>query len=183
MDVLFNEFEEMLKQSARSTLEVESPPALVREAEVSAKGYSPDLWKKIADLGWLGMALPESVGGQGLGLSSLGIVACELGRAVAPVPFHSTMTAALTIAESGSDALRTSILPRVVSGDAILTWALTEADPRYLTPDTVRRYLNDAENPKLKGEKIGRDWFVPRKEIERYRRERRPKGQPRKRPA
>jgi alkylation response protein AidB-like acyl-CoA dehydrogenase len=137
MDVLFNEFEEMLKQSARNTLEVESPPSLVREAEVSPQGYSPDLWKKIADLGWLGLALPESAGGQGLGLSSLGIVACELGRAVAPVPFHSTMTAALTIAESGSDAQRTSILPRVVSGDAILTWALTEADPRYLTPDAV----------------------------------------------
>ena len=155
MDVLFNEFEEMLKQSARNTLEVESPPSLVREAEASSLGYSPDLWKKIADLGWLGLALPESAGGQGLGLSSLGIVACELGRAVAPVPFHSTMTAALTIAESGSDAQRSSILPRVVSGDAILTWALTEADPRYLTPDAVQMQATvDGDSLVLNGTKL-----------------------------
>ncbi len=155
MDVLFNEFEEMLKQSARNTLEAESPPSLVREAEASPLGYSPDLWKKIADLGWLGLALPESAGGQGLGLSSLGIVACEIGRGVAPVPFHSTMTAALTIAESGSDAQRAAILPRVVSGDAILTWALTEADPRYLTPDAVQMQATvDGDSLVLNGTKL-----------------------------
>lgn len=49
-----------------------------------------------------------------------------------------------------------------------------------LTADTVRRYCNDLENPKLKGEKIGRDWLISRKEVERYRRERRGRGQPAK---
>lgn len=155
MDVLFNEFEEMLKQSTRSTLEVESPPSLVREAEASPLGYSPALWKKLAELGWTGLALPTGYGGQGLGLSSLGIVVAELGRAVAPVPFHCTMTAALTLAEAGNDNQRAAILPGVVQGDTILTWALTEADPRYLTPDAVQMQATvDGDSLVLNGTKL-----------------------------
>lgn len=155
MDVLFNEFEEMLKQSARNTLEVESSPALVRESEVDPLGYAPNLWKKIADLGWLGLALPEAYGGQGLGLSALGILAAELGRVVAPVPFHCTMTAALTIAEVGTERQRAAILPRVVQGEAILTWALTEADPRFLTPDAVQMQATvDGDSLVLNGTKL-----------------------------
>lgn len=155
MDVLFNEFEEMLKQSARDTLEVESPPSLVREAEASPLGYDPGLWSKIADLGWLGLGLGEEYGGQNLGLSSLGIVAAELGRAVAPVPFHCTMTAALTIADAGTEDQRKANLPQVVSGETILTWALTEADPRFLTPDAVRMEATaDGDHLVLNGTKM-----------------------------
>lgn len=155
MDVLFNEFEEMLKRSARNTLEVECPPAVVRQAEASVLGYSPDLWQKIADLGWLGLALPEAYGGQGLGLSSLGIVMCELGRAVAPVPFHSTMTVALTIAAAGSAAQRQAMLPRVVRGESMLTWAMTEGDPRALTPDAVQMQATvDGDHLVLNGFKM-----------------------------
>ncbi|MDA0300958.1 MAG: acyl-CoA/acyl-ACP dehydrogenase [Chloroflexi bacterium] len=155
MDVLFNEFEEMLKQSTRSTLELEAPPSLVREAEADPLGYSPVLWKKLAELGWTGLALPTGYGGQGLGLSSLGIVMAELGRAVAPVPFHCTMTAALTIAEAGNDNQRAAILPGVVQGDTILTWALTEADPRFLTPDAVQMQATvDGDSLVLNGTKL-----------------------------
>ena len=66
-------------------------------------GYPPELWRQMAQLGWLGLALPESLGGQGLPLTYLGIITEELGRAIAPVPFHSTMVPALTIAEHGSE--------------------------------------------------------------------------------
>lgn len=137
MEVLFDETEEMLRRSARVMLENESPPRLAREAESDPRGYSADLWAKIAELGWLGLALPEEQGGQGLGLTYLGIIAAELGRAVSPVPFHATMMAAQTIAADGSTDQRNAILPGVARGDTVLTWAFTEEDPRLL-PEAIR---------------------------------------------
>ncbi len=137
MNVLFDETEEMLRRSARAMLEIESPPHLAREAESDPRGYSPELWAKIAELGWLGLALPEEHGGQGLGLTYLGIIAAELGRAVSPVPFHATMMAALTIASDGSAEQRAAVLPNVARGATVLTWAFTEDDPR-LIPQAIR---------------------------------------------
>ena len=136
MDVLLTEEEEMVKNAAREFLGGECPTTLVREMEKDALGYPPALWKQMADLGWQGMALPERFGGQGLPLVYLGIIMEELGRAMAPVPFHSTMAAALTIARDGTDEQQQEILPGVCRGDLILTWALTEGDPRFL-PETI----------------------------------------------
>ncbi len=91
MDVLLTEEEEMVKNAAREFLVGECPTSLVREMEQDALGYPQALWKQMADLGWQGMSLPERFGGQGLPLVYLGIIMEELGRAMAPVPFHSTM--------------------------------------------------------------------------------------------
>jgi alkylation response protein AidB-like acyl-CoA dehydrogenase len=102
MDVLLNEEEEMVKNAAREFLEGECPPRLARDMEVDDLGYPPELWRQMAQLGWLGMSLPESLGGQGLPLTYLGIIMEEMGRAIAPVPFHSTTVAALTIAADGT---------------------------------------------------------------------------------
>jgi alkylation response protein AidB-like acyl-CoA dehydrogenase len=137
MEVLFDEAEEMLRRSAREVLDHESPPRLAREAEADPRAYSADLWAKIADLGWLGLALPEEQGGQDLGLTYLGIITAELGRAVAPIPFHPTMMAALTIAAEGTSEQRNAILPPVSRGATVLTWAFTEDDPR-LVPEAVK---------------------------------------------
>jgi len=155
VDVLFNESEEMLQRSVREVLEHESPPDLPRAIETDPLGYSPDLWMKMAELGWLGLALPEEHGGQGLGLTYLGILSAELGRALAPVPFHCTQTAALTIAAAGTEAQRAEVLPKVASGEAILTWALTEDDPRFLTPEAVNMAaVEDGDDLVLTGTKL-----------------------------
>ena len=137
MDVLPSEEEQMLKTLAREFLEAECPPSLARAMEKDDLGYPPELWKKMAELGWFGLALPEAHGGQGMPLTYLAIIMEEAGRAIAPVPFHSTMAAALTIAEHGTEEQRRGILPAVSKGELVLTWAVTEADPR-LTPDGVR---------------------------------------------
>ena len=137
MDVLLNEEEEMVKNAARAFLEGECPPSLARAMEKDDLGYPPELWRQMAQLGWLGLALPESLGGQGLPLAYLGIITEELGRAIAPVPFHSTMVPALTIAEHGSEEQQRQILPGVSRGDTVLTWSVIERDPRFL-PETVR---------------------------------------------
>lgn len=137
MDILPSEEEQMMKNLAREFLEAECPPSLARAMEVDELGYPPDLWKKMADLGWTGLALPEKYGGQGMPLTYLGLILEEAGRAIAPVPLLSTMVAALTIAEHGSEDQRQEILPRVSRGELILTWAFTESDPRFI-PETVK---------------------------------------------
>jgi alkylation response protein AidB-like acyl-CoA dehydrogenase len=160
MDLLLTEEEKMLRQSAREFLEAECPTTLVRDMETDALGYPPEMWRKTAELGWQGMALPEKYGGQDLPLAYLGLILQEVGRAMAPLPLHSTVVAALTIAKDGTEAQREAVLPGVVRGETVLTWAFAEQDPRFL-PDTVQtRAVADGDHFVLNGKKLFVDNFV-----------------------
>ncbi len=159
MDLLLSEEEQFIKKTAREFLEAECPPKLIRAMETDDLGYPPDLWKKIADLGWLGMALPEEHGGQGLPLTYLGLVLEELGRTAAPVPFHCTMVPALTIAKDGTEEQRQEILPRISGGDLILTWAMTERDHR-LAPEAIQaEAVEDGDSYLISGTKLFVEYF------------------------
>jgi len=160
MDVLLTEEEKMVRDSAREFFEAECSTTLVREMETDPKGYPPALWRKAAELGWQGMALPEKYGGQDLPLVYLGLIFEEAGRAVAPLPLHSTVVAALTIARDGTEAQREAILPAVVRGDAVLTWAFTERDPRFL-PETIHtQAVASGDHFVINGTKLFVDNFV-----------------------
>lgn len=160
MDVLLTPDEEMLRNAARTFLEAECPTALVRAMEKDAKGYPEDLWRKTAELGWQGMALPEKYGGLDLPLVQLGLILEEVGRAVAPLPLHSTVVAALTIARDGTQAQCEALLPAVVRGECILTWAFTEQDPRLL-PETIRaQAVAEGGDFVINGTKLFVDNFV-----------------------
>ena len=160
MDVLLTEEEKMVRDSAREFFEAECATTMVREMETDPKGYPPALWRKAAELGWQGMALPEKYGGQDLPLVYLGLIFAEVGRAVAPLPLHSTVVAALTIAKDGTEAQREAILPAVVRGDTVLTWAFTEQDPRFL-PDAVHmQAVASGDHFVLNGTKLFVDNFV-----------------------
>ncbi|MCY3690961.1 MAG: acyl-CoA/acyl-ACP dehydrogenase [Chloroflexota bacterium] len=137
MNVLPNEEELMVKNAAREFLEAECPPSLARAIEQDERGYSVELWEKMASLGWFGISLPESHGGGGLPVTYLGLILEECGRAIAPVPFHSTATAALAVSRHGSAEQQQSILPRAARGDLIMTWAVQEQDPR-LRADAIQ---------------------------------------------
>ena len=137
MNVLPNEEELMFKNAAREFLEAECPPSLARAIEQDERGYSVELWEKMASLGWFGISLPEAYGGGGLPVTYLGLILEECGRAIAPVPFHSTSTAALAVAGHGSEEQKQSILPRAARGDLIMTWAVQEQNPR-LRPDAIQ---------------------------------------------
>jgi alkylation response protein AidB-like acyl-CoA dehydrogenase len=160
MDVLLTEEEKMVRDSAREFFEAECSRTLVREMETDPKGYPPALWRKAAELGWQGMALPEKYGGQDLPLVYLGLIFEEAGRAMAPLPLHSTVVAALTIARDGTEAQREAILPAVVRGDAVLTWAFTERDPRFL-PETIHtKAVASGDHLVINGTKLFVDNFV-----------------------
>ena len=159
MDILPSEEEQLLKNAAREFLEAEVSTALVREMELNENGYPPALWKQMADLGWLGLAIPEEYGGQGLPLTYLGLVMEELGRVLAPVPFHSTMTAALTITESGTEDQKRELLPAVCSGDMVMTWAVTERDPRLIPAAVAEQAQQDGDGWVLSGVKMFVDNF------------------------
>ena len=137
MNVLPNEEELMVKNAAREFLAAECPPNLPRAIEQDERGYSVELWEKMAALGWFGISLPESYGGGGLPVTYLGLILEECGRAIAPVPFHSTATAALAVARHGSSEQQQAILPRAARGDLIMTWAVQEQDPR-LRADAIQ---------------------------------------------
>ncbi len=160
MDVIPNEEEQMVKNLAREFLEAECPPILARNMEKDERGYPPDLWQKMAGLGWLGMGLPEQYGGQGLPLTYLGLILEEVGRTIAPVPLLSTVVPSLTIAQDGTSEQRQQLLPRISRGDLIMTWAVQEQDPRLL-PETV--HLEDraqGDGYLLSGTKMFVDNFV-----------------------
>ncbi len=129
MDFNLSEEQEMLKTSARDFLETRCPKSYVREMESDDRGYSPDLWREMAGLGWMGLAFPEGAGGSGMSFLELAVVLEEMGRACLPGPFFATVVlAGLTIQDAGSEELRQRYLPGIASGDKLATLALTETD-------------------------------------------------------
>jgi alkylation response protein AidB-like acyl-CoA dehydrogenase len=132
MDFGLSEEQEMLKNSARDFLHKECPKQLVRELDESDKGYSPELWQKMAELGWMGLPFPEKYRGGGGSFMDLVILLEAMGYNVVPGPFFSTVVlGGLAILAAGSEEQKKELLPRISSGDARLTLALTEPSARY----------------------------------------------------
>ena len=132
MNLAFSEEQEMLRKSARDFLTNKCPKTLVREMEADKKGYQTELWKEMAELGWLGLPFPERYKGGGFSFLDLIVLLEEMGRACLPGPFLSTVVlGGLPILEWGSEEQKQQILPKISKGEAILTLALTEPSARY----------------------------------------------------
>ncbi len=132
MDFNFTEEQEMLRASARDFLEKECTESVIREVETGDLGYSPDLWKKIANLGWLGLVYPEQYGGTGMNLIDLTVLYEEFGQAMFPSPYTPTIVlGGLTILEAGNNKQKSDILPKVIEGKAIIALALSEPEPNW----------------------------------------------------
>lgn len=128
----------MLKDSARDFLKKECSKEFVREMIDDEKGYSPKLWRKMADLGWLGLIIPEEHDGIGSGFLDLVVLLEEMGRALLPGPFLPTVVyGARTILAAGNAELQKRFLPAIANGEMIVTLALLEAsgqfDPAMIT--------------------------------------------------
>src|SRR5204863_8828195 len=119
--------QKQLRDEARRYLREKCPPKAVRAVLDGNASYDRELWKGLADMGFLGVAIPEEFGGAGAGHLELCVIAEEIGRSLAPVPFSSTVyLAAEAILLAGSDAQKQKWLPLVTSGEAIGTLALFE---------------------------------------------------------
>jgi alkylation response protein AidB-like acyl-CoA dehydrogenase len=131
MDLRFTEAQEILKKAARDFLTTECPKTLVRELEKSEKGYSPELWKKIAELGWMGLVIPEQYEGIGYTFQDLTVLLEEMGRNILPGPLIPTVICTFPILEAGTEEQKKEFLPKIASGDLIVTMALLEAEGTF----------------------------------------------------
>lgn len=149
MDLGLNEEQEMLKNFARDFLEKECPESLVRAMEEDEKGYSPELWQKMAQQGWQGLIIPEQYGGTGMGFLDLIVLLEEFGRALVPGPFIPTVVYGATpLLAFGTEEQKQEYLPKIAAGNLIMTLALTEPSARW-----------DAEGVQLEAKRQG-DGFV-----------------------
>src|SRR2546430_574498 len=130
MDFGFNADQEMLRATARKFLENECTSEFVRARMAEDTGFTPEFWNKLAEQGWLGLVYPEQYGGAGLGFVDLTVLMEEMGRAVMPGPFFSTLMAGLVLLEAGSDAQKKEWLPKIAEGQARAALAWTEANAR-----------------------------------------------------
>ncbi|HLZ01971.1 MAG TPA: acyl-CoA dehydrogenase family protein [Bradyrhizobium sp.] len=127
MNFDFSDDQKQLRDQARKFLSEKCPPKAVRVVLDGKAPYDKDLWRGLAEMGFLGVAIPEEFGGAGAGHLELCVIAEEMGRALAPVPFSSTVyLAAEALLLAGSDAQKRKWLPKIASGDAIGTLALFE---------------------------------------------------------
>ena len=127
MNFDFSDDQKQLRDTARKFLAEKCPPKAVRAVIDGKAPYDRDLWKGLAEMGFLGVAIPEEYGGAGAGHLELCVIAEEMGRALAPVPFSSTVyLAAEALLLAGSEAQKQKWLPLIASGEAIGTLALFE---------------------------------------------------------
>ena len=131
MDFAFSEEQEMLRNSARDFLAKECSSKVVRQMMESPDAYDPALWKKLADLGWTALGIPEQYGGVGSFLD-LVVVFEEAGRALLPGPFFATMGLGVpALLEAGTDAQKREVLGSIAEGSARATLAFTEPSGRW----------------------------------------------------
>jgi alkylation response protein AidB-like acyl-CoA dehydrogenase len=131
MDLSFTEEQEMLRKAARDFLAEEFPKTLVRKMEDDPTGFRPDTWKKMAELGWLGLIIPEEYGGSGSRFMDLFVLLEETGRACLVAPFFSTAICTFLLLDIGSKDQKKKFLPQIAKGELILALALTEPSASY----------------------------------------------------
>ena len=155
MDLDLTEEQEMLQTMARDFLTRECPKALVRELEEDEKGYSPALWRKMAELGWMGLVLPVEYDGMEMGFMDLIILLQEMGRNILPGPFFCTVVlGSLPILSAGTEEQKKEFLPKIASGKMILTMALTEPNGRYDAAGVETKAVAQGDSFVISGTKL-----------------------------
>jgi acyl-CoA dehydrogenase len=132
MDLDFTSEQIMLRESAARFFANECNYEKVKKIEETEKGYSPELWQKTAELGWTGMLFPESYGGYGGTFMDIVIILEEMGKAVFPSPFFSTVVqCGLLILEGGTEEQKRDLLGKIAEGSLIMALAQYEAETDY----------------------------------------------------
>jgi len=129
MALVLTEEQSMLRDSARGLISDKAPVSHLRQLRDAkdATGFSRDLWKAFAEMGFSGLLVPENFGGSGLGCVEAGVVMEEIGRTLMPSPFLATsVLAASALSRGGSEAQKAAHLPRISDGSLLAALAIDE---------------------------------------------------------
>ncbi len=158
MDYSFSEDQNMIRETVSKFLENECPKERIRELMSDEKGYDPAMWRKMAELGWMGLVIPEEYDGTGMGYMDLMILIEEMGRNILPAPYFSTVAlCSLPIIEFGTEEQKKKILPGIASGEEIWTLALTESSGTHEAAEIELGAVMEKDEYVLNGTKI----YVP----------------------
>jgi alkylation response protein AidB-like acyl-CoA dehydrogenase len=157
MNFGFSEEQDLLRTTARDFLADCAPMTRVREVMAGDGQAAHEIWRRMADLGWPGLAFPEGVGGAGMSMIELCVVLEELGRSLAPVPFLPTVLAGMAILEAGDEAQQQQWLSQLCEGRLTGTLAITEERGSDESNDLNLHAHEDGDGWRLTGRKL----FVP----------------------
>jgi 3-oxocholest-4-en-26-oyl-CoA dehydrogenase beta subunit len=139
MDFTYTEEQRMMKEAARGFLEKACPNVdWYLEMDRDEKGFTKELWKGMAELGWMAVMFPEQYGGIGGSFTDLVVLLEEMGYAAIPGPFFSTvLLGGLTVLFGGDDGQKEELLPKIAEGKCIMTLALSEAGSTVYDPSFI----------------------------------------------
>jgi len=146
LDLEFSAEQEQLRESVARFLDARAPLAWVRDRYDDERGTTDDVWRGLADLGVIGLLVPEACGGAGMGMVDTAVVLEELGRAVHPGPYAASAIGAASLVTSAGDSRdHAAFLPGIASGSTVATVALLEPGRRagWRTPETSARPEGD----------------------------------------
>jgi alkylation response protein AidB-like acyl-CoA dehydrogenase len=151
-DIIFTDEQQQLLEIAETFSGDKSPMDAVRRQLEAETSITPELWREIADLGWLGIAIPEEYGGSGLGLGEVVAIVEPMGRKLFSSPLISTTLAAQAILQGGSDEQKSHWLPQLAGG-TVAALALTEAHGDWDLTNLTCTATRDGDKLRLSGGK------------------------------
>ncbi len=165
MDLTLSEEQELVKKAVREFMVEKFPREVLDQIDEGELGYSPEIWEEMAELGWMGLIFPEKYGGSGMAFQDLALLLEQIGRVRPISPFFSTVVlGGLPIMELGNEEQKQSLLPKITSGEAIFTLALTEANARYDAKGITMKATASGDDYVLNGTKL----FVPDAHVAEY---------------
>jgi len=155
MNLDLNEEQQILNDTARDFLRGECPKALVRDARSAREPYNKGLWRRIAELGWMGVAIPEEYGGFGGSFLDLTVLIEAMGEACLPLPFFNTVAIVGTALQlSDAEDLKRELLPKIAMGELIASFALIEPGNTYGTTNIQSHAVGSEDGYFLTGHKL-----------------------------
>jgi alkylation response protein AidB-like acyl-CoA dehydrogenase len=157
MDFAFDDEQELFKRSARKFLETYCDKSVVSNLEASETGFAPEIWKGMAELGWMATVVPEEYGGLACSLVELAVLFEEIGRAAMPGPMLSTVMGTLAILEAGAVEQKRDLLPKIAGGERVLSLAVEEPEVNYDMKRISVQAVSEDNEYLIRGTKL----FVP----------------------
>jgi alkylation response protein AidB-like acyl-CoA dehydrogenase len=156
MALVLNEEQVMLRDAAKGFLSTKAAVSDLRKLrdEDDERGYSPEVWVEMVDMGWAGIAIAEEYGGLGYGYTGLGLVLEQMGRQLSPSPLQSAvLVGATVIAQLGSEAQKSGLLPAIAAGETLVSLALQEG--RHHAPQmTTATAVAQGDGYRIHGSKV-----------------------------